>query len=155
MTKSLSFESIPKDEQRNIIVVEAHEFGVDEKDGAPYVARVRSLTVSEWEILVKGSVDIQATREQRASLGEAGELVLRDDFDDACLVTAWCTIDDDDRLVFGRSKREAERRVRALPSRYYPAILRIYRAALRASNLSSDSDEQAELIDPETSAEKN
>lgn len=141
MKKSLSFEDLPQEEPNVVEDVDVHEFGVDEKDGKPYTARVRALTVSEWEIMIKGSLDLKAMRE---SDNGSPEVILRNDFDDACLVAAWCTIDDDDRSVFGRNKRQAERRVRALPHKYYGAIQRIYLAALRASNIGSSKDEQSD-----------
>ena len=144
--KSLSFEDVPQEEPTIIEDVDVHELGVDESDGEPFTARVRAITVSEWEILIKGSLDIQAMRGED---GATPEIILRDDFDDACLVAAWCTIDDDNKLVFGRNRREAERRVRALPRKYYSAIQRIHLAALRASNIVTDKDEQ-----PETQIEK-
>ena len=139
--KSLSFEDVPQEDPTIIEDVDVHEFGVDEADGEPFTARVRSLTVSEWELLIKGSLDLRAMRSED---GTKPEIILRDDFDDACLVAAWCTIDDDNKPVFGRNKREAERRVRALPHKYYGAIQRIHQAALRASNITKGEDEQSE-----------
>jgi len=129
MSKLLSLDKIPS-EVLTTELVEVPEFGYE--DGEAYAVRARAMTVEEFNLVVRRSYTITPAQEN----GESPSMEMRGDFDEVCLIAAWCSLDDDDNLVFGKTKRLAEQRVRNMPHKYAPAIMRIYSTVLRLSHIS-------------------
>lgn len=125
----LTLREVPAPTQASEEVV-VQEFGTDEESGEPFAVLVRGLTAYEWDLLMA-----RAWRIDPSDNGADPTLSLKDDYNEACLVAAWCSYDDDGRLVFGVDPDDAEARVRALPVQYRPAIRRIHKRVLELSGV--------------------
>lgn len=132
---TLTFETLPETtlETRP---VEVAEFGSE--NDQPFTVNVRGLTVAEWTLLLRRAFETNMAN---------GQLSLKDDYDEVCLVAAMCSLDDEGRPVFGRSRAEAEEFLRNLPSEYRPALRRIHGQALALSNHRRDLNEAVEAAE--------
>ena len=133
MSKLLSIDKIP-DEELSTELVEVPEFGYE--DDEPLAVIARAMTVSEFNVVVRRSYQMEPSENEN----EKPKLSLREDFDEASLIASWCSLDDDNNLVFGKNKRAAEMRVAGLSHKYAPAIMRIYTTVLRLSNITRRND---------------
>ena len=112
--------------------VEVPEFGEDES-GEAYQVIVHALSVHDWNMMFRG---VRQSILPGAENGQANRLPVAADYDEICLVAATSARDDAGELVFGKDVTEAVEYVKELPGDYWPAILRIYGAAMRLSDYS-------------------
>ena len=167
MSQSLSLKTLKVD-LPEVARVEVPEFGMGEDD-KPIEVNVRALTVFEYNSLMRSAFTLTQrgaqqgksknwrTRRTRKADKESSEdsqdtgngqmgFALRVDYDEQCLVAAWCTLDDEGDLVFGINADAALQRVKGLSFSYRPAIERIHRKALVLSHIVEE-DEKGEAIE--------
>ena len=168
MSKSLTLKTLSVD-LPEVSRIPVPEFG-DGEDGEPMEVNVRALTIFEYNSLMRSAFTLTRGAQQQKKSGhwrnrrtrtktkkESSEdsqdtgngnmgFALRVDYDEQCLVAAWCTLDDDGKLVFGVDTDDAFERVKTLPYGYRPAIQRIHREALVLSRIVEE-DEDGEVVE--------
>ena len=105
---------------------------------------VRPLNLIEYRRLFTQAWQWNANFDQSEPDGQA-PIKPVEDYDEATLVAAWCTVEKNGDLVFGADRKEAWERVAALSPEYRTAVSRIHMKVLDISGLRSD--QANDLID--------
>ncbi len=128
-TKKLTLADVPDISDGDNQIVSVPSFG-------DFEVTVRPLTVYEYNTIIRRRVTffLPANENGDESVAEP-QFKFRDDFDEACLVAAWCSLDPAGELVFGIDRDDAEQRVRNLHHRHREDIRTIHRKVADLSEI--------------------
>ncbi len=93
-------------------------------------------------------IDQQEAADNNGDALAGRSLIFRNDYDEACHVAGWCSLDDDRKLVFGVDKEDAVDRVMRLPYKYRKAITRIHAAVMELTGIREAEDSEGKSKTP-------
>lgn len=133
-TKKLTLADVPGISGDDNRIVKVPSFG-------NFEVTVRPLTVYEYNSILRRRVTFILPTNDNGEVQEKPQFKFRDDFDEACLVAAWCSLESETgELVFGTDREDAEQRVRNLHHRHREDIRAIH---VKVASLSEIAETEA------------